>query len=283
MISTDSRGFPTYPSRGRSICRPLISRALCSPSTALPFGVVVTRLRSIACLPKRFSGTLQQEKTDMKLLKLISVLALLIAAPTSSMAQPVGNCIVVDDIVGGFTEGYDSNCADLGQAGIAEETEGYIGLSWKLGANFSEPLFSVGVRSVSGSGGDSLKGADLRAIFDVKKNFGLDSVKLGYLTGKPDAILNFGGAYSFANREALATVAISRGPAEIGVDYGMKSRSMEAFVSLTSLAEPKAGSACANGFSEEPLAPIAIIGLGFNVPPGATSICIDRGTLIPLN
>lgn len=179
--------------------------------------------------------------------------ATLLLAPLAASAQglpPGYNCLSAPQgstISGPF---YASNCDPLSAGGSAGETQGYAGLTWMFGQDTGAPLFTVGVRSIRDAGGGKVRGTDISADWNPAEGFALETVKIGYLTGKPAAIVAVGGGYGVRRDEALLTGSVEGGPLRVGAEYGIGSQEVRPFVSLTSLSRPESGSeGCGAGYA----------------------------------
>lgn len=188
----------------------------------------------------------------MRLIKLLGLCGALLLSPFAASAQalPEGyNCFTAPNGSTPFDPLYVSKCAPLGQGGVSDETQGYAGLTWKFGSNLSEPIFSVGVRSVQGMGADRVRGIDVSAGWKVKDKFAFENVKAGAFVGNGDGLASVGGVYSFATKEVSATASVESGPIRLGADYGLRTKLITPFVSLTSLSNFEENAAgCEDGF-----------------------------------
>lgn len=175
------------------------------------------------------------------------------AMPHAAAAQglpPGYNCLTAND-GDSASPLFISDCQLMGQGGSSSETQAYLGLSWAFDADLDAPQFLTGIRRVEDAGNGHVRGADLSLSWDVKDRFALRDARLGYLTGRPDAIIALGAGYAPATKETLLTASVDHGPVRIGADYGLGSQKVKPFISLTSLEQPDLGGAgCASGYSE---------------------------------
>lgn len=112
----------------------------------------------------------------------------------------------------------------------------YMGLVWKFGNQSAKnPDILIGFRTTKINFKNNVKGADLNIRLQPTKNYAIEGIRLSYLGGNNNTIINLGGGYSFNKNDFLTTAAIETSHIRFGSDYLLSNKTLSPFVEVNTL------------------------------------------------
>ena len=142
-----------------------------------------------------------------------------------------------DDLISGYGRIWGSCSTPIGSNGSSRnDSNVYMGLVWNI-ENFASknPDILIGLRTTKINFKNNVKGADLNIRLQPTKNYTIEGIRLSYLDGSRNSIVNLGGGYSFNKSDSLITAAVETAHIRLGSDYLLSGKILSPFAEVNTL------------------------------------------------